>query len=217
VSSTIIVHGDRAEIDAYALTWEEHGLSFAWGSCGALIRGGSADLGVIHYTAAENSAPQVFRTLSYRGLSVHFVVDRDGIIHQFADPANTRCSHAGGRANTRSVGIEVVSYGHARGAVHTPDPQRPTYRGTVHGWTTTIADFYPCQYDALDALCRAISGRLPIDLAVPDHPDERLSRVDLAAFHGWCGHYHVERLAKEHPKIDPGPGVFAELGRRWAK
>ena len=95
------------------------------------------------------------------------------------------------------------------------DPGRPTYIGTVHGWKTTIADFYPEQYDAIDQLCRAISARIPIDLKVPEYPDERMSDALLSTYHGWCGHYHVERMNKKHPKIDPGPRVFDVLSERW--
>jgi len=212
---SIIIHGERVEVEANAITWEEHGLGFLPGTCGVESRERSTDLGVIHYTAGEGSGPQVHRVLKARGLSCHFVVDRDGVIYQFVDPANYRCAHAGGRANDRSVGIEVACYGWSRGP-HAPDPERPTYKGTVHGWTTTFADFYPCQYDALDALCRAVSKRLPIDLCVPEYPDERISELLLAMYTGWCGHYHVERLSKKHPKCDPGPRVFDELSRRWS-
>jgi hypothetical protein len=177
---------------------------------GITIRKGQPDLGVIHWTAGENPAPSTIAWLQAVGLSVHFIIDREGVIHQVADPGIWKCMHAGPRANHRSVGIEVTSYGHA-GKKAPLDPDRPTYEGTVHGWTTEMADFYPCQYDALADLCAVLNVSLKIPLQYPAGPAERLSNQDLKDFSGWCGHYHVTPLEREHPKIDPGPRVLSTL------
>ena len=224
--SIVVISGEDVELAVPAITWRDHGLPWrddeTFADCpqtlakiGVERRSSPPTIGVIHWSASENPAPTVWSSLCNRGLSIHFIVDRDGVIHQFVDPGWYRCAHAGRRANDRSVGIEVVNYGHAMGAAHVPDPARPTYQGTVHGWTTTCADFYADQYDAVEALCRAISDRLPIELAVPDYPDERMAEISLAMYSGWLGHYHVERLQKRHPKICPGPRVFEELEGRW--
>ena len=213
MSNYIGINGTNVEIDA---TVEHYPMPRPPSRFGIVCRKAPPDLGVIHWTAGENPAPTVFATLDARGLSIHFVIDREGVIHQRVDPGIWLCTHAGGRANRRSVGIEVVNYGHA-GRRAPMDPDRPTYEGTVHGWTTTMADFYPCQYDALDALCRLLSDHLPIDLTVPSGADERLSTKDLQEYSGWLGHYHVQLISMEHPKICPGSKVIDTLGKRWSK
>jgi len=169
------------------------------------------DLGVIHYTGAENPASTVMSTLRARRLSIHYIIDREGVIHQCVDPGVWSCAHAGARANRRSIGVEVVCYGWCDPGRRCPDPERPTYETTIHGWHTTLADFYPAQYDALEALI----GALPLPARVPEVLDRRLTDVELedfAAEGGWVGHYHVVDLGQAHPKVDPGPGVMERLG-----
>lgn len=64
------------------------------------------DLIVLHWTGGTGDHVRVRKTLKARGLSVHFVIDRDGTSWRMAKE-ETVCAHAKG-VNTRSVGIEIV-------------------------------------------------------------------------------------------------------------
>ena len=82
------------------------------------VRGGGWDLPllqrvvdqfVIHFDACGTSR-QCFKVLhDHRGLSVHFMLDLDGTIYQTLD-LKERAWHAG-KANARSVGIELANIG----------------------------------------------------------------------------------------------------------
>lgn len=207
----IIVNGSHVEIKTDVVHYP---LPPKRSLYGIVERRQPPSLGVIHWTGAENPATTVLATLRARNLSVHFCIDRDGVIHQFVDPGLFRCAHAGWRANTRSVGIEVVCYGWSN---KNPDPDRPRYTGVVHGWKTEMADFYPSQYASLSKLCTLLKSELDIPLSVPDCEARRLDLNELASFSGWCGHLHVESIDKFHPKCDPGPKVFDTLSGMWSK
>ena len=208
----LIVNGTKFQMDREIV---HHPMPRPPSKYGIVARKKPPDFGVIHYTAAENPAATVLNTLVQRGLSIHFVIDREGVIHQSVDPGRWQCAHAGRRANRRSVGVEVVSYGWRDQRRPAPDPERPEYETEIHGWRTTMADFYECQYEALIDLCDALNHSLALPLEIPEGVNERLSDADLRVFCGWLGHYHVERLDKEHPKCDPGPAVFERLAREW--
>lgn len=73
---------------------------------------------IVFHEPAMSSLQPTLDTLSSKGLSVHYCVDRDGSITQHA-PESRACAHAGGnppgtKHNIRSIGIEVINryYGH---------------------------------------------------------------------------------------------------------
>ena len=73
---------------------------------------------IVFHEPAMSSLQPTLDTLSSKGLSVHYCIDRDGSITQHA-PESRACAHAGGnppgtKHNTRSIGIEVINryYGH---------------------------------------------------------------------------------------------------------
>lgn len=63
---------------------------------------------IIHETVTRSAASTV-AVLERRGLSVHLIVDPDGLVTQHGDLAARRYTHAGTRHNRVSVGIEVVN------------------------------------------------------------------------------------------------------------
>ncbi len=62
---------------------------------------------VIHATAGGQPGADTWRN-SDTGTSAHFLIDRDGTIHQLVDTDDT-AHHVGGRANAYSIGIEFVA------------------------------------------------------------------------------------------------------------
>ena len=64
---------------------------------------------VIHYSYTHSPQSTV-KVLNNKGLSTHFEVDQQGVIHQYADPA-TQYTHHGGKFNKRTIGIDITSTG----------------------------------------------------------------------------------------------------------
>lgn len=65
---------------------------------------------VVIHESVTSSREAAHSVLTRRGLSVEYTVERDGSVHQHvADVADTRCIHAGGKHNARSVAIEVIN------------------------------------------------------------------------------------------------------------
>lgn len=65
---------------------------------------------ILHHTGGS-TFESAYNTLIKRGLSVHYVVDRDGTVHSLVDEDRTTY-HARGW-NARSIGIEIVNTGNA--------------------------------------------------------------------------------------------------------
>jgi len=71
-------------------------------------RNAVVDRVILHHTG-DDAAAKTFNTLKQRGLSVHYIIDRDGIIYYAVDEIRT-AFHAQGW-NARSIGIEIVNTG----------------------------------------------------------------------------------------------------------
>lgn len=77
------------------------------------------DIIVLHHTGPSSGAKGVVDTLKSRGLSVHYIVDRDGKVYQIASEnlvtwhagcdVGSTCKKSG--INSHSVGIEIVNAG----------------------------------------------------------------------------------------------------------
>lgn len=83
-------------------------------------RGKPIDRIVMHEPAVA-TMPSTVKTLQNKGLSVHYTIDRDGLIMEHC-PVERYCIHAGipGKVtghNTRSIGLEFINryYGHRVG------------------------------------------------------------------------------------------------------
>ena len=157
---------------------------------------------VLHWTGGESPALRVYRTLVNRGLSIHFVVERDGRIVQMA-PLTARAAHAGSLVNADSVGIEIVNAGTVLSAAH---PSRPVKVGRIHGRAVRYADFLPAQYAAVERLVAWLLNRfsLPADVATPSTVFP--TTEGLRNFRGVVGHYQITTN-----KPDPGPALLDHL------
>lgn len=71
--------------------------------------GAKVDRIILHHTG-DDSAQKTYAALKSRGLSVHYIISRDGTIYHVVDE-NMRAAHASGW-NDRSIGIEIVNTGH---------------------------------------------------------------------------------------------------------
>lgn len=172
--SEIIIAGRPARIDAPVKQLIGTGLDFI-----ARPTRRETRAVVWHWTGGGGNADRVLQTLRGRGLSINFIIDRDGTIVQCCD-ANRATAHAYDEirkisANPWSVGIEVCGRG-GRGVWWTPDQE---------------------------VSCRALAGVLSAWFGLPmAYPADwrELKAYELREFRGHLGHHHVERV-----KPDPGP------------
>lgn len=136
----------------------------------------------IHWTGGEGDSERVIRTLKARGLSVQFIVEKDGTIVQTAD-LMTRCAHIGTPGNDRFLGVETVCRGFAtkedlaKAKLEDPtlrdrdeldwDEQRDTYSDTIGGKSVRMASFGPQQVESLVWLSETLAGRFGFPRQIP--------------------------------------------------
>jgi len=143
---------------------------------------------IVHYDVAGTSR-RCHEVLQRRKLSCHFLLDLDGTIYQTLD-LKERAWHAG-KANDRSVGIEIANIGAYRtsqkldrwyvidqegprvalppniGRGRLPDSfvarpaRRELIRGRIHGTLLVQYDYTLEQYEALGKLLAALNRALP--------------------------------------------------------
>ncbi len=181
-----------------------HDLQFTVGEDGTGDRAEPLQGGVLHWTGAENPGNRVFSTLQTRNLSVHFALDADGTLWQFADPGRTYTLNAGESLGRITWAIEITSYG--RGSPPGGGEERDRYETEIHGTTYTVADFYSAQYDTLFELCNLIHTTLSLPKVSYTDPTELVPWARLRTLGGVIGHYHASSGKK-----DPGTRVFDRL------
>jgi N-acetyl-anhydromuramyl-L-alanine amidase AmpD len=194
MSCAILVDG--REVGCEAVVRANAHLKFS-----ALGKRAETRMALWHWTGGVGRAPQVFRTLQERRLSVHFLIEPEGVIWQYAD-AMLRCSHAG-VANGFSVGIEITN---PATRLDVEDGlKRQVLADEVHGKRIRYQGFTDAQVKSARALARSLSLAFGLPLDVPRNADgsiirRLLTKPESDDFRGHAGHYHFS-LAK----TDPGP------------
>jgi N-acetylmuramoyl-L-alanine amidase-like protein len=184
-----------------------HSRKFRVGTSGTGFRNQPLVGGVLHWTAAENPGNRVFSTLSTRGISVHFAMDPDGTVWQYADPGRVYTLNAGRSLGQKTWAIEIANYGMASPSrIPTSGRSRGTYQAPVHGRMRTIADFRPVQKRNLFELADLIHTELRIPKRVLVEPDAFIRWNQLRNADGVMAHYHAS-----DDKADPGPQLLDEL------
>jgi hypothetical protein len=145
------------------------------------------------------SSKSCFNVLKKRKLSVHFLIDNDGTIHQIMD-TNDIGYHAGNRrVNNVSLGVEITNAYYPK---YQPIYEsrgfgaRPVWDDSeVHGRTLEPhLGFYPVQIEALGKLMKAVSERYNIPLQTPENNGIITTvdkRVSSAKYNGFVNHYHI--------------------------
>jgi N-acetyl-anhydromuramyl-L-alanine amidase AmpD len=180
---------------------EASGLWFNLKSQNTRLRNGEPTAIVLHHTAGEGNAAQVYRTLKNRGLGIHFVIDSDGKITQMADWKKVVVSHAGS-INGRSIGIEIVNRGVPPAIL---GHKREVYMHNFRGKDREFLKFHPAQVEATWELLKHLSKLSSIPLVFPEG-ENVLDKVTQASYNGVLGHHHLVLT-----KIDPSPHVWAAL------
>ncbi len=176
---------------------------------------------VIHHDGCADADMTYTVLHNERGLSVHFILQNDGVIFQTLD-----CALAGFQCkslNETSIGIEMNNRGEAN---KYPDYYGPNHRGSGIG-REIPRDIVTCQINsskilsygytkvqmkamhALDhALRRALPNLPPVypQIAPGVQNWRTLDTYSLYAYTGWLGHYH-----ETGEKWDPGPFDFKDF------
>lgn len=172
---------------------------------------------VVHWTGGE-SADHAIHTIWDRGLSIHYVVDPDGLAIQTAEHT-TRCSHVGRPGNDRFLGVEVVCRGFASredlalAAALDPtlrtrdeldwDAPRDVYSDTIGGRVVRMASFNPSQIVTVVELLEELAAQ------------ERFPRlVPACSAESWLGVVRPlqepERYVVEHEGVRYAPSVWRD-------
>jgi hypothetical protein len=156
-----------------------------------------------------------------RGLSCHFILDNDGTLYQTCDLID--CAYHAAGLNETSIGIEICNRGDAKKYPNFYDgranmPPRDVVTCTINGHKYIAYEYTKEQYDAMQALGKALAKHLPgIKLDFPQSSPGlqhwgTLYPTDLTGIHlrstysGYIGHYHIT-----NQKWDPGPFDFKKF------
>lgn len=212
----LIIGGNEYPCATPVRDWREHGMQHEIGEGHNKRRKKVIDLFVLHWTGGEGSPQTMHRVLEKRDLGVEFMVDREGVIWQFADPIEVDTADAG-YINPRSVGVEITNYGHRRKAHQIPRKgrDRETYITTMRGRKRRFARFYEPQIlaamDLCDALVACNHPGMQIPRCIPRDDEgciltETMRPREVRNYSGIIGHFHISKN-----KSDPGIEIFERL------
>jgi hypothetical protein len=148
------------------------------------------------------SSQSCFNVLKKRKLSVHFLIDNDGTIHQIMD-TNHIAYHAGNRrVNNNSIGVEITNAFYLkyqniyekRGF----GPRPICDDSVVHGnKLETHLGFYDVQLQALEALMKSLNKAYDIPLETPTKDDKPIQtivpEVYTGKYKGFVNHFHITK------------------------
>jgi N-acetyl-anhydromuramyl-L-alanine amidase AmpD len=208
--SAIVVRGQPVAVEAPVRTWHESGMQFPatrWRDTTTAI--------VCHWTGAENPPSALYRNMHKSKLSVHFVLDAEGLIWQMMDAGRFGAHCQAHGANAYSVGIELINRG---SAITLPDKGvvRPILRERIHGALVRYAGFTMAQVMSCLALCESLCRAYELPMQVPQRGGDVLptamTLAEARRFRGCGGHMHFERK-----KADPGLELLRAIHARGAQ
>lgn len=197
-----------------------------WAETGFRFQGRSRTITtaiVLHATAAENPPATVYHNLANhaayttRGdetskipqpLSIHFVVDKDGIVYQMAD-TELRASHCAAHGlNNLSIGIEFIN--RMTTTVPARGVERELVAEAIHHRRMRYYELLPAQIRTGVRLTRTLCNLYGLPYRVPLEAGEpmlyALPEAKLRTYTGILGHAHAEEN-----KVDPGLGILRAI------
>lgn len=173
---------------------------------------------VLHHDGCSSAAMCFDVLQNERGLSVHFIVDNDGIIYQTLDLALV-AFHAA-QWNNNSIGVEMCNRGDAAKEPHYYEsgkygPDRTPRFCKINGHTFKAFDYTAAQYEAMRKLSKALIRLFPN--LPPEYPQsspgvqtwDTMPEPASMKFSGFIGHYHLTQR-----KWDPGFFDFQDFCRK---
>lgn len=223
VGRKVVTYRDRPDLSFYELAKKKGKRQFGYVNVGvpatdqaalktAMMkkRQGEVNKVILHHDGMATSAG-CFGVLRDRGLSTHFMIDRDGTIYQ---PLNVRevAYHSAG-LNVQSIGIDIcnpIRANRIRRSARAFEQSKGyarVFSGRINGAVRKSIGYTDAQYESLIALLaqlKDVFSLLTNSMDAPVGTDGRILRTrlaDVAAFTGIVGHQHVSAT-----KWDPGPG-----------
>jgi len=156
---------------------------------------------IVTHWDATTSAEKCKRVLQARGISTHFCIDNDGVIHQYVD-VNNVAWHARG-VNNCSIGIDFTNAYYLKYKnyyINKGFNERPVCKDSVvhNVKLRPHLGYYPVQISAYKKLVETLCSHYDIPFCVPTDDEGNLSdTVDKSAakgkFNGVVCHYHLTR------------------------
>jgi N-acetyl-anhydromuramyl-L-alanine amidase AmpD len=177
---------------------------------------------VLHWTASErvgqDGAERTVKNMSNRtDAGAHLIVTNEGIVWQTTDLETMFTSHVSHKiVRPKSIGIEVSCYGWLPKGQPIPSPgkDRERYKANFEGWKPTVANYYPAQQAAVNAVVTAMCETFNIPKVVMLEPFGVRSNKELREYEGVLAHMNCA-LGK-NPKKDPGPKPMIALHEHFA-
>ncbi len=207
----LLIGGEKVRVPFPVVDWRDKGgMSFYDFPSSWRATDREPDMFVLHWDVCPSSQ-SCFQVLVQRGLSVHLMMDADGVVYQALDLLGCAAAHAyskevEGSENERSIGIEInnpVLPGNY-GVMDTEIDGRTILRDQPKAnsdETWTLLDYTDIQKQRVVHLCEAVCDALKIPKSIPS-----ASGLLGAPPVGVVGHYHLNS-----GKIDPGFTLWPAL------
>ena len=137
----------------------------------------------IHYTVTQNAADAI-SVLGNRGLSYHYLIDKDGTRTMLIDP--DYIAWHGGNDNSRFIGISLVNLGNDIASINLPDATpAEEWVKLASGQYGTWEPYTAAQESTLVALVSELKAKYPTIAYINGHEDNAAQKYDPGPMFNW--------------------------------
>jgi hypothetical protein len=137
----------------------------------------------IHYTVTQNAADAI-SVLGNRGLSYHYLIDKDGTRTMLIDP--DYIAWHGGDDNSRFIGISLVNLGNDIASINLPDATpAEEWVKLASGQYGTWEPYTAAQESTLVALVSELKAKYPTVTYINGHEDNSAQKYDPGPLFNW--------------------------------
>jgi hypothetical protein len=137
----------------------------------------------IHYTVTQNAADAI-SVLGRRGLSYHYLIDKDGTRTMLIDP--DYIAWHGGSDNSRFIGISLVNLGNDIASINLPDATpAEDWVQLETGQYGTWEPYTAAQESSLVALVSELKTKYPAITYINGHEDNEAQKYDPGPLFNW--------------------------------
>ena len=137
----------------------------------------------IHYTVTQNAADAI-SVLGNRGLSYHYLIDKDGTRTMLIDP--DYIAWHGGNDNSRFIGISLVNLGNDIASINLPDATpAEEWVKLASGRYGTWEPYTAAQESTLVSLVNELKGKYSAITYINGHEDNSAQKNDPGPLFNW--------------------------------